>query len=402
MLVLLLSACGGQQGTEADASGATTFRAYATSVAPRSPALPASAVLTSGEQAEVAQLSRDWAVQALLGGVPAGSSKQLAVPPLFFARAQVLNSAAQGDTLAQLRAELNLPSSPAVWAGLLTGLSRRISAAPEAVVTGAFMQSVTLPGSVLQQVSAADLAAQPQLRLEITDSLSALFVAWPAASRFKATYTHANGNQTLLDLLRIQGLVRTVDTPAYTARVLALPGQARLVQIVPRAAIGLWTAAELGPALEAVARLEAPSLPGELLLQFGDQGRSRGPQDTRGMALAQDKRQANLKGLDAIGGTYAELDDSEAWATADSSGLGLGGSQGVRFIFNPLNVNATYGAGSTMVTFNLADCTAPATDIAPYFLALTQANGSITILARMAVLHGEPCLPRFVPPPSGP
>ena len=264
------------------------------------------------------------------------------------------------------------------------------------------MQSVNLPGSVLQPVSAADLAAQPQLRLEVTDTLSALSVAWPAATQFKATYTYANGNQALLDVLRIQGQVRTLDTPAYTARVLALPGQARLVQIVPRTALDLWTAAELGPALEAVSRLEAPSMPGELLLQSGDQGRSVGHQDTRGMTLAQDKRLANLKGLDGIGGTYAELAGGETSARADASGLQLGGSQGVRFIYNPLNVYATYGVISTLVTSSIAACMAPATDIAPYFLALMQANGSLTILARMAVLHGEPCTLRIVPPPSGP
>jgi hypothetical protein len=399
---MLLSACGGQPGTDADASGATTFKAYATSVTPRPPSLPASASLTAGEEAEVARLSRDWGVQTLLGGAPAASDNRLTAPPLFFARAQVLDSAAQGDTLAALRVQLSLPSSPAVWTGLLAGLSRRISAAPEAVVTGTFMHSVNLPGSVLQQVSAADLTAQPQLRLEITDTLSALSVPWPAATRFKATYIQVNGNQVLLDVLRIQGLVQTLDTPTYTARVLALPGQARLVQIVPRTALGLWTASELGPALEAVARLEAPSMPGELLLQPGAHGRSVGQQDTRGMDLAQDKRLANLKGLDAIGGTYAELADSEAWAWADASGLQLGGSQSVRFIHDPLNVHGSGSVAGRAIKFVLADCTAPATDIAPYFLALTQAAGRITILARKAVLHGEPCLPAGVPAPSGP
>jgi hypothetical protein len=398
---VLLSACGGQQGTEADTSGATTFRAYAASMAARPPSVPPDAVLTASEQAEVAQLSRDWAVQALLGDVPAASDNRVTAPPLFFARAQVLSSAAQGDTLAQLRGQLSLPSSPAVWSGLLAGLSRRIGAAPDAVVTGAFMQAVNLPGSVLHQVSAADLALQPQRRLEVTDTLSTLSVAWPAATRFKATYTYANGNQTLLDLLRIQGLVGALDTPTYTARVLALPGQARLLQIVPRGDIGMWTAANLSQALDAVARVAVPSQTGELLLQSGAQGRSVGHQDTRGMTLAQDKLLANLKGLDGIGGTYAELAEGEASASADATGLQLGGSQGVHFIYNPLNGN---GSGGVIVTRppGFADCTAPATDLAPYFLALTQGNGSITILARMADLHGEPCSLRIVPPPDGP
>jgi hypothetical protein len=368
---------------------ATTFGAYTAS---QPASAPAAGALSATERAEVAQRSRAWAVAAIMGTAVQSEANVIAAPPLYFARLQVVSNAAAGETLAQLQAELNLPTSPGVWAGLMKGVARSVSAAPEAVVTGSFMRAASLVGY-------PDLARQPNLRLSVSDSLFALGWAWPAASKITATYTYSNGSRSLLSLIQVRGTVSMVDGNGYQAKTLALPGQTRLVRITPSDPISTWDSAMLNRALEETAALSAPTERGELTLLAGAQGKGVDWDDTRGLSLAVDPVKANLQGLDGMGGTYIQLSGITASAWIDDTEVRPGGSQNTQFIFSPLNENITGGV-VVDVTFPPPPCSGPAADIAPYFLALVRDNGSVTFLARMASLGGTACAdPIFIGSP---
>jgi hypothetical protein len=352
--------------------------------------------LSDADRAEIAQRSREWASAAITAAAIDPTDNVMTAPGLYFARLQLVYSAAAGDTLSQLQTDLNLPTRPVVWAGLMQGVLRSISAAPETVVTGTFMQAATLvdhPGRLaalsLNEVSAAALALEPSLRLEVSDSLSGQNWSWPSAGKFTAPYTDAAGRRSLLTLVRVQGAVSSVDGAGYLAKTLALPGQARLVRITPLDPINTWNAARLSAAVAETAALAPPAEAGELVLLDGTQGAGVGMDDERGLSLAMNSVDANFQGLDGTGGTYLRLGSISASAFVDDKELRLGGSQGLQFIYSALNRN---GGGVVVIdTPDPQDCSAAAADIAPYFLALLRDDGSVAFLARMATLQGAPC-----------
>lgn len=390
-------ACGSgneEAAAEADRTKATTFGAYAATWAASAP--PSMRALSDADRAEIAQRSREWASAAITAAAIGPTDNVMTAPGLYFARLQLVYSAAAGDTLSQLQTDLNLPTRPVVWAGLMQGVLRGISAAPETVVTGTFMQAATLvdhPGRLaalsLNEVSAAALALEPSLRLEVSDSLSGQNWSWPSAGKFTAPYTDAAGRRSLLTLVRVQGAVSSVDGAGYLAKTLALPGQARLVRITPLDPINTWNAARLSAAVAETAALAPPAEAGELVLLDGTQGAGVGMDDERGLSLAMNSVDANFQGLDGTGGTYLRLGSISASAFVDDKELRLGGNQGLQFIYSPLDRN---GGGVVVIeTPDPQDCSAAAADIAPYFLALLRDDGSVAFLARMATLQGAPC-----------
>jgi hypothetical protein len=392
-----LVACSGDDDeavSEADRNEVTTFGAH---VASQPASAPAGRTLSAAERAEVAQRGRVWASAAITAPSVDPEANVITAPPLYFARLQLVSSAAAGDTLAQLQAALDLPTSPAVWAGLMKGISRSISAAPDAVVSGTFLQEASLvgfPGHLaalrLNAVAVADLALEPNLRLEVSDAFAEQAWAWPSAGTFTAPYSDVTGRRSLLTLVRVQGAVTMVDGAGYRIQVLALPGQARLVRITPEDPIGTWDAAMLISALEAAAALAEPTQPGEVVLLSGVQGTSVGLDDTRGLSTAMDPVLANFRRFDGVGGTFLRLGSISASALIDGNELRQGGSQSAQFIYSPLNRNNS-GVVVTDGGGDFKDCSGPAADIAPHFLALLRDDGSLAFLARMASLQGAPC-----------
>ncbi len=90
-----------------------------------------------------------------------------------------------------------------------------------------------------------------------------------------------------------------------------------------------------------------------------------------------------------------------------ASGFGYRGSQGVEFIFSPLNTHGpgySYGGVvGTVVNFELPLCPTATINLRPFFLALLQPSGNIALLARLSSFSGTHCTntPGFIVIPPG-
>lgn len=407
LALALLAGCGGGGGDSELAPGATSFRAYAAS-AGGDTATPAA--LTAAEKEEVARLSREWAVATLVppgGGV---GSNEVVIPSLHFARAQAVAAAAAGDTLAQLR--LSVPAaSPGVQAALMRGLTRTISAGPDAAVTESFMRSVTAAGQVapwaaltLDQLSAATQAGEPRLRLRIRDEFRPS-VPWPQVVAFDGVFINAGGVRLQVPMLRVSGQLRRSTSANMTAMALALPQGRWLVRITPTGPMAQWSAAELQAALAGatadVLGTGGATSGGELVLPAATDFTALGMDDQRGLTLAQDRVQADLRGLDGRGGTYAELSVGHAGLSLGAAGLTCHGSTTASFVYSPFNNLAldSYGASGRWVNwsssgwFVTGSSPVPCGDInlQPAYLALVNELGGLEMLARFTTLQGPVC-----------
>ena len=244
--------CGGGSGPapEPDPGGPTTFRAY---VASRPASAPAA--VTPAEAGEAATLSRHWAAAAVASAPFSTSPNVMTAPALYFGRLQAVAAAAQGDTLGALARQVSLPTSPGSWAALLRGLSRGIGAAPDAVITGRFMQAMTLVGYELHwaelnlyEVSAANLALEPTCA-------SRPAAPGPAAGPGRRQRPFAPPTPSPMAAASSSTWCgcRAPCSPAtrrpIAPRCCRCPTRARLVQVTPRGAIGTWTAADVSQAL---------------------------------------------------------------------------------------------------------------------------------------------------------
>jgi hypothetical protein len=395
-LALLAGCSGGGGGESEQVAGATSFRAYAASAGGDS-ATPAA--LTAAEKDEVAQRSRDWAVATLVPPGAGVGGNEVAIPPLYFARAQAVAAAAAGDTLAQLR--LSVPAaSPGVQAALMRGVTRTISAGPDAAVTESFMRSVTAAGQVapwaaltLDQLSAAALASEPRLRLRIFDEYRPS-LPWPQVVAFDGVFANTSGERLQVPMLRVSGQIHRSSSADMAAVALSLPQGRWLVRLTPTGPIAQWSAAELKVAL---ARAAADALGaggttahGELVLPVATGFTALGVDDRRGFTLAQDRQLADLRGLDSKGGTYAELPAGTAALNLGATGLTLYGSTTTSFVYSPDNL-AGGGAGIELVTPPPPPVACGDTDLHPAYLVLFNEQGGVEMLARFATLVGVRC-----------
>ena len=410
-----IAGCGGDNSnSEPTATAAAVsgpqFRAYAqgqggvpqTSVAFTAAGTPAL-------QDEVGRISRDWAAQALAGAGTNFNADGLTMPPLHFALAYAVEAAARGDTLATLQQALPAVSGTAARAGLAQGLSRRISAAPEHVFAPEFMQAATFgmhPGTwaglSLSPLSANAVAASPNLRLSITDTARGHW-AWPQGAAFRGRWVVANGQSLNVAMLRVQGPLLQHAANGYAATGLALPGGGWMIKITPTAPLAAWGEQGLKAAVAEVPSVMATqpasaARTGEMLLPVMASSRVAGLDDVRGPALAMDEVNANLRGLDGLGGTYLRTSTATGDMSWVADGLYYNGSQSMNFVFSALDV---FGPGFTTtagvftnvtVRFGLPACPAETVDLRPFYLAVVQANGNIAMLARLTAFSGERCL----------
>lgn len=397
LALALLTGCGGGGGGDGEqATGTTSFRAYAAS-AGADRATPAT--LTAAERDEVAQRSREWAVATLM---PPGGSfghNEVVIPPLYFGQAQAVAAAAAGDTLAQLR--LSVPAAtPGVQAALMRGVTRTISAGPDAAVTESFMRSVTAAGELapwaaltLDPLSAAILASEPRLRLRIQDGFRRS-LPWPQVVAFDGVFANASGARLKVPMLRVSGQLRGSTSADMTALALSLPQGRWLLRLTPTGPMAQWSAADLQAAL---ARATADALGaggttihGELVLPAATGFNALGMDDRRGLTLAQDRVQADLRGLDGKGGTYAELPAGTGALNLGATGLTLVGSTTTSFVYSPDNL-AGGGAGFELVIPPPPPGACSDTDLHPAYLALINGLGGVEMLARFTTLAGVPC-----------
>lgn len=416
-VALLVGACGGSgdsaQMAQASAvafgvrANLVSFGAYAQTHAATSDggANTASAPLTAADTAEVAQRSRDWASEALAKANTSFETNAITLPPLHFGLANLVESAARGETLSALHEALGPAPSAAVQAGLMQGLQRDVSAGEATTLARDFMSAIAaegLPGTLtafnLRARSAAD--ADPMLRLQVDDSVAARW-SWPHAAAFKGIFQSQSGAKQWVDLVRITGTMVRHSETGYEVVGLALPSGAWAVRITPDGGLKPWGAAGLNAALAAAATAIA-ALPtsawsaGSLVLPVLSVASTEGLEDRRGMALAMDEVHANLQGLDDLGGTYLVSGAAHGYLNLGATDLQVSGNQSTNFKFSPLNVNGgVYGLISEQVWFGLPPflpaCPTGPPDLRPSYFVVMQPGGQIVVLARLGYIAGTAC-----------
>lgn len=364
------------------------------------PATPA-AELSAAERAEVQRRSREWATGSLLG--TSATSNGLTMPPLYFGLAFTLEAAARGDTLLALRSAVPATSSPAVSAALRQGLQRTLRAGETTILATSFFNSVTAAGRpgtfgqlTLLPMTAAQLQQEPNLRAAVSDQVSGT-VPWPQVAAYRATWAPPAGGLLDVAMLRIKGPTRSLNGGGWSGAAMALSAGQWLVKIEPTAALANWEGTELNASLASAAEaLNQPGVAAEATWELPEMGFSSTTElnDRRGMVLAQDKVNANLRGLDG-GGSYAVPSSGSASMGLSPAGFRYDGSQSVEFIFSPLNIYGPgyYSSGSvfTRVEFGLPLCPITSVNLRPFFLALLQPSGNIALLARLSSFSGTAC-----------
>jgi hypothetical protein len=298
-----------------------------------------------------------------------------------------------------------------VQAALMRGLTRTVSAGPDAAVTESFMRSVTAAGQVapwaaltLDQLSAATQAGEPRLRLRIQDEFRPS-VPWPEVVAFDGVFVNAGGVRLQVPMLRVSGQLRRSTSANMTAVALALPQGRWLMRLTPTGPIAQWSAADLQAAL-AGATADAlvaggTTTNGELVLPAATEFTALGMDDQRGLALAQDRVQADLRALDGKGGTYAELSVGHTGLSLGAAGLAFHGSTTASFVYSPVN-NLALGSSdasarwinwSSSGLFVTGSSPVPCGDINlhPAYLALINEHGGLEMLARFTTLQGPAC-----------
>lgn len=399
---LVLAGCGGGGdstsgggGGGGGTSGVTTFQAFASLTPPLgNGGLPAA--LTDAIEAEAAQRSRTWAAETLIARDSTSGGNGVAIPPLYFARAQAVAAAAAGTTLAELRQVFPAASSSTVDAALVQGLQRTLSAGGSTSFMTAFMNTVTVRAQTgvwdtltLDQLSAGALQSEPNLRLRIADTYQ-YATPWPQVTVVTGVFENAGGSRVSTALLRITGQRVTVSGTGMDAIALSLPEDRWLVRITPTGTISAWTTADLTAALAQVAAGLDAATPtvGDLVLPVASGFTAAGAGDIRGMTEAQDPVRANLSGLNG-GGTYADLPAGTASMAIGTTGLTVSGSSQVTFIFSPSNAN---GGGFILTQTNPTPAVfCGATDLRASYLALVNEYGRVEVLARLAAASGTPC-----------
>lgn len=354
--------------------------------------------LSAAERAEVTAATTTWAAATLTSSL---FGNVVTLPPLRHARAEAVAAAASGATLGALRKEVPEPSSPAVAAALMSGIQRTIAAHPESTVRTQFMDDVTArrhPGIwaalSLTAPTAAELAAEPNLRVSVRDVFS-YSVEWPAAVAIDGVFEDEQGRRVLAPMVRITGPLRRRADGDTEVVALALSRGRWLVRLTPAGPLGRVGSADLAALLTRTttwlhgeAGVAAPS--GDFVLPRQVSFWSAGDNDVRGMALAQDRVEADLRGLDGQGGTYAELESGESGLRLSATDMGLHGRNSVRFVFSPTNRFAPSGVFTSTGSseFPLA---CPPVDLRPAYLALIDELGRTAMLARFTGLGGKPC-----------
>lgn len=258
LLAIALSACGGGGSTEGSGTegneGQASFQEF---VGRNSSGVEGgqTAHLSDAEKNEASRRSREWASATMVTRDTLFPENAVTIPPLYFARAQAVAAAAFGTTLTRLRQALPAPSSDAVAAALMRGVSRTIGAGADLPVTVEFMNAVTAHGQpgtwatlTLKPLSEADLATERNLKLRVRDEYNA-DIAWSQATAFEGVFEHGGGYRIRSPMLRIVGPHRAVADDAMDVVALSLPKDRWLVRITPKASLRSWTADDLELAL---------------------------------------------------------------------------------------------------------------------------------------------------------
>lgn len=371
-----------------------TFKQRAAALAADAAGIPAGEP-DAAALAEARQRALEWASRAL-AGKPGGSA--VAVPALYFGLAFAVDAAARGDTRAALR-EVVAPASPQVQALLQRGLERTVYAVGDSVFLPEFLDALTAQGQPgtwaqlsLQPMPSNPLLGDPNLRMQVDDSVSVRWT-WPAARAYDGVQVYAAGSLKV-SMVEVQGPMLTQQGAGYEVSSLALPGGHWLVRVVPETPLGQWDAAAVAAAVAQVlptltAKAAAAAAQGQWRLPLTSAD-PVGLDDRRGMTLALDRLNADLRGLDG-GGTHLVAAWGRAGLAVSASDVRYWGAQSFSFLFDPSN-RFSAGAGFVDSTWRSPPpCPTEPADLRPYLLAHVQPGGTVAVLARMQSHDGEIC-----------
>jgi len=461
LLLATLAACGGGGGEGSATPAAAAASAAVAVVAPASsaasavaadaaPPVPATRTVAQYLQLReprsatgvlvppAAAVSARWLADNLALArqqlVSAGQANTVVVPALSYAAHRVLSAAAAGDTRAQLLAlsdpspELALQAAQTgqlqlqAWTETAAPLATAFWQLIDQAAAGPLWASWQAAQAPFDQGEAAALAVlRPdvtalgfddvaQTRLLLRQRLSSAF-NWTGVTPVAGLFERAPQDLLTVQLLRLTAGVRGYDGAGYRADALGSDA-GWLLMLRPQAgSLQSFASGPLGAALtDAVAALvsgtgstAAQVGAGELLLPVGELAlpfAPASPLQQAGVTLAFDKVNANFKGLDTLGGTYAQLRAPDVRLQIDGAGLRLGAEQLLAFTFSPLNVNGPSSTGgiTTQVGGDVQFCANggpvwPAADLRPFVLAVLNPQGWVQALVAVNAPVGVPYVP---------
>lgn len=428
-----LTACGGGDGPAAPADSdpqRSTVSAYTSARTAAAPSQAAAEAQPPASLDAACDPTHELAVAALR--LQDGQAHALIAPPLLAAHLNMLVAAAAGDTLAQLHTQF--PEQACLNDGLRQTplLSRQLWAERGARFQRRFLQQTDWAGaaSTLAGPSpwragetgfadlsyASDPAFQQALspayaptlmanfvdtrntRLVIGDALD-LGLSWARDQAFDGHFRSDAGLSYRVPLLRITDSVVQHQTADYTANALTDAAGLTLITITPRAGtLQAFAASQLAPALQASIAALTDATParvqsGELVLPRGELSMSMALDQlvrTRGAGLAYSEIDANLRGLDGLGGTYVQVRPVVSTLQIDTSRLTLHSAYAAAFTFSAKNVHGLRdlsgqgleGSSAVTVTFlgSVPQC-GPTVDLRSFFIAIVDAHQAVMALA---------------------
>lgn len=242
-------------------------------------------------------------------------------------------------------------------------------------------------------------------RLVLLHSLG-LSAAWSGATAFDGLFERSEHDQFSVSLLRLTTGVTRITGTDYVADLLAA-GDLRLLSLRPNAgSLSAFAANRLAPAMaEAVQTLlvAGGGTAGEMLLPAGGLSLYTSADSAlvrAGATQVFDEVHANLRGLDEAGGTYAVESSTPARLSIAAGGLDLNAAHALSFVYSPLNVNGSYGSGSTLIggyywCFGGTQ-TWPVADLRSLFLVLLDRRGAVLALTAIqkpvGTVYQPPCV----------
>jgi hypothetical protein len=441
-LTMSLAGCGG--GGSSGGSAADTNRTSASvtsttvTVAEYKALRMESATAGAGEVPDAATLSklaadnRHLAVMQLSN--PAYDANLVAIPPLSYTALRSVAAAASGTSLTEISRRFDISPSPFVaaqqtsrvssqwWATRgfrfrseflaatdSTGPWPRL-AAWSVAETGFSDGSAASDATFTQAMSDAKLTSlipsgSISVRMLAVHSI-AVRADWNSAIPFDGVFERSFQQLVRLPMLRLNTGVQRYQGSDFTADVLA-SADLRIVSLRPsNATLDVFAVGRLEPALtELIAALSSTTAllsNGELVLPRIDLNLSSNPASVLSNVDVKqvfDEVNANLQGLDGVGGTYFSTPSTPVAIHIAEDGLSIRAAQTLDFVFSSRNVNnidiGTFNgfnnpsSGSTQFTFfTTAICTWPTPDLRPTFLAVVDRQGWIVSIAALRTLPG--------------
>lgn len=442
-LLPLLAACGGGSDSSANtAPGVQTTSTMSAYLVQRSQvASVQGGVLPSAAQIDAERAANHQQAATHLAAALTVAGNAATAPPLADAALRVLQLASQGQSLAQLpalasndwtRAWQTNQVHAAVWIDRGRALETQFLAStdlighawpPLAAWTGAeagFSAGTALGDGALTTALQSAHPDLTTLMLSDVDRVRALVAqsldlspALAGGTSGTGVFQHGVDNlgnpvQLTVPVTRSQLNVTGMRGSDYAAQ-LQTGGTLRLLKITPTGdnvtpsafASSGRLAAALGESVAALVLSRTGGSPDEMVLPTGSWHlgfNAKAALTQRGVTQVFDKLQADLRGVSASGGLYLQMPSPTVRLSVGATSMRWQAAQMLAFTFDPQNPNANSGYGSAsgfVLTPSawLGNCSWPAADLRPFFLALVDDRGRVHMLMAMSELEGTEVIP---------